>query len=100
MVPRDQLSYCRICAAACGIVVTLDGARVVRVRGDQDHPVSRGYVCSKGRGLAAWHHSPRRLDHPYLHGRAVTWDELFADLAPRLDEIIAAGGPDAVALYL
>jgi anaerobic selenocysteine-containing dehydrogenase len=99
-VEHDELSYCRICAAACGIVVTLDGDRVVRVRGDQDHPVSRGYVCSKGRGLAAWHHSPRRLDHPRLHGREVTWDELLADLAPRLDEIISAGGADAVALYL
>jgi anaerobic selenocysteine-containing dehydrogenase len=99
-VEHDELTYCRICAAACGIVVTLDGDRVVRVRGDQDHPVSRGYVCSKGRGLAAWHHSPGRLDHPRLHGRDVTWDELLADLAPRLDEIISGGGPDAVALYL
>ena len=47
-----ELSYCRICAAACGIVVTVDGDRVVRVRGDDEHPVSRGYTCSKGRGLA------------------------------------------------
>ena len=97
---RDELSYCRICAAACGIVVTVDGDRVVRVRGDEDHPVSRGYTCSKGRGLAAWHHSPRRLDRPRLHGRDVTWDELLADLAERLDLIIDASGPDAVALYL
>src|SRR6266576_2682713 len=99
-VPRDELSYCRICAAACGIVVTVDGDRVVRVRGDEDHPVSRGYVCSKGRGLAAWHHSPRRLDHPRLRGHEVTWDELLADLAERLDVVIDAHGSDAVALYL
>jgi anaerobic selenocysteine-containing dehydrogenase len=99
-VPRDELSYCRICAAACGIVVTVDGEHVVRVRGDDDHPVSRGYTCSKGRGLAAWHHSPRRLDRPRLHGRDVTWDELFGDLAARLEPIIETSGPDAVALYL
>lgn len=100
MVQRDELSYCRICAAACGIVVTVEGDRVVRVRGDEDHPVSRGYTCSKGRGLAAWHHSTQRLDRPRLHGRAVTWDELLTDLAERLDLIIDATGPDAVALYL
>jgi anaerobic selenocysteine-containing dehydrogenase len=99
-VQRDELSYCRICAAACGIVVTVDGDRVVRVRGDEDHPVSRGYVCSKGRGLAAWHHSPDRLDRPRLRGRDVSWNELLADLAGRLEVIIGAGGPDAVALYL
>ena len=97
---RDELSYCRICAAACGIVVTVDGNRVVRVRGDDDHPVSRGYTCSKGRGLAAWHHSPLRLDRPRLHGRDVSWDELIADLAEQLGRIIEATGPDAVALYL
>ncbi|HEV7523844.1 MAG TPA: hypothetical protein VGP92_02695, partial [Acidimicrobiia bacterium] len=70
-MPREELSYCRICAAACGIVVTVDGDRVVRVRGDDQHPASRGYVCSKGRGIPAWHHSARRLDHPRLHGRDV-----------------------------
>ena len=99
-MPRDELSYCRICAAACGIVVTVDGDRVVRVRGDDDHPISRGYTCSKGRGLPAWHHSPRRLDHPRLRGRDVPWSELLADLAQRLDLILGTHGPDAVALYL
>ncbi len=97
---REELSYCRICAAACGIVVTVDGDRVVRVRGDDEHPVSRGYVCSKGRGLAAWHHASGRLDRPRLGDRDVSWDELFTDLAPRLGTIIHAGGPDAIALYL
>ena len=58
-VTRDVLSYCRICAAACGITVTVDGERVVRVRGDAEHPVSRGYTCAKGRGLPEWHHAPR-----------------------------------------
>jgi anaerobic selenocysteine-containing dehydrogenase len=99
-VRRDELSYCRICAAACGIVVSVDNDRVLRVRGDEDHPVSRGYVCSKGRGLAAWHHSPRRLDRPRLRGREVAWDELLTDLAERLDLVIDANGPDAAALYL
>src|SRR5439155_3381242 len=96
----EERSYCRICAAACGIVVTVAGDRVVRVRGDDEHPVSRGYTCSKGRGLAAWHHAANRLDRPRVRGRACTWDELLTDLGTRLDAVIDAGGPDAVALYL
>src|SRR5580765_2632424 len=99
-MPRDELSYCRICPAACGIVVTVDGDRVLRVRGDDDHPASRGYTCSKGRALPASHHSPHRLDRPRLHGREATWDELLADLAVRLDLVIDTTGPAAVALYL
>ena len=39
--------------------MTVDGDRVLRVRGDAGHPVSRGYACAKGRGLPAWHHHER-----------------------------------------
>jgi anaerobic selenocysteine-containing dehydrogenase len=99
-MPQDVLSYCRICAAACGITVTVDAERVVRVRGDADHPVSRGYTCAKGRGLADWHHDPARLDRPRVRGRDVEWDEAFADLGAVLRDTIDTCGPDAVALYL
>ncbi len=97
---REQLSYCRICAAACGLTVTVDDEQVIRVRGDAEHPVSRGYTCSKGRGLAAWHHSPARLDRPAVHGREVAWDEALDDVAAVLRDTIDGSGPDAVALYL
>lgn len=97
---RDELSYCRICAAACGIVVSIDADRVTRVRGDDEHPMSRGYTCSKGRGLAAWHHASNRLDRPRVGGREATWSELLTDLAGRLESIVDGSGPDAIALYL
>ncbi len=97
---REVLSYCRICAAACGIAVTVDDDRVVRVRGDSGHPVSRGYTCSKGRGLATWHHRDDRLDRPRLHGRDVEWDDVLDDLAAVVRDTLDAPGADAVALYL
>jgi anaerobic selenocysteine-containing dehydrogenase len=99
-MPQEVLSYCRICAAACGITVTVDRERVVRVRGDAGHPVSRGYACAKGRGLADWHHDPARLDRPRVRGRDVEWDEAFADLGAVLRDTVDTSGPDAVALYL
>lgn len=96
----EVLTYCRICVAACGIRVELDGEQVVQVRGDADHPVSRGYTCSKGRGLAAWHHSSRRLDRPRVRGRDVGWDELLTDLAAGLVAIREDRGADAIGAYL
>jgi anaerobic selenocysteine-containing dehydrogenase len=62
--------------------------------------VSRGYTCSKWRGLPAWHHAPGRLDRPRVRGRDVTWEELLTDLGARLTSIIDDRGPDSVALYL
>jgi anaerobic selenocysteine-containing dehydrogenase len=96
----EHLSYCRICAAACGIVVEVDGDRVVRVRGDGDHPASQGYTCSKGRGLPDWHHRPDRLDVPRVRGASVAWDEALDDLAALIATSRASYGPDSVALYL
>lgn len=95
-----MVSYCRICAAGCGLTVTVDGDRVVRVRGDAEHPVSLGYTCSKGRGLAEWHHRAGRLDRPRLRGIEVGWPALLDDLASALDGIVGEDGPEAIALYL
>ena len=96
----DTLSFCRICAAACGIVVTTDSGIVVKVRGDAEHPVSRGYTCAKGRALPQLHHSADRLDAPRLRGNDVTWDVMLDDLATVIGATRAAGGPDSIALYL
>ena len=105
----DVTSSCRICAAACGIVVTVElapgagepaGEQVVAVRGDGAHPLSRGYTCSKGRGLAAWHHSPDRLDRPEMRGAACDWDEALDDLAAVIAEVQATHGRDAVGVYV
>ena len=96
----QRRSFCRICSAACGIVVDVDGERVLKVRGDPTHPVSHGYVCSKGRGLAEWHHASRRLDRPRVRGTAVSWDDALDDVARSLQDVIDAGDPSAVGLYV
>lgn len=35
------------CPDACGLVVTVDGGRVVSVAGDKSHPFTRGTLCPK-----------------------------------------------------
>jgi len=96
----------------CGIVATVETATgddgptelVTRVRGDDAHPLSRGYTCPKGRALGVLHHEPRRLDRPLVgrgSGRRTTgWDEVLDDLAAAIETSVEAGGPDAVAMYL
>ena len=96
----EKLSFCRICAAACGIVVTLEGEQVVKVRGDADHPISRGYTCEKGRALPQWHHSKKRLDRPRLRGVECGWEEVLDDLASTIASVSQSDGSDSIALYL
>src|SRR5688572_703291 len=97
-------SFCRFCHAVCGIEVDVEDGRVTDVRGDRDHVVSQGYLCVKGRELAAQHTSPARL-------RSATKrlaDGAFADLpsetaldevAERVAAIVARDGPNAIAVY-
>jgi anaerobic selenocysteine-containing dehydrogenase len=103
--PRDHRTFCRICLAQCGLVVTTEGDAVVRVTGDALHPISRGYSCTKGRSLGAFHTDPGRLDHPLVRGAdgvlaRAPWEEALDDLAGRLAGCLAAGGPDAVGAYV
>src|SRR2546423_13976966 len=81
-----------MCQAMCGIVVHLDGERVVRVSGDPDHPVSEGYTCPKGRALPEVHHDPARIADP-------SWEHTLDDLAGTLARIIDRHGPAAIGAY-
>ena len=45
---------CRACGhAGCGVFVTLENGKAVNIRGDMDHPISKGYLCRKARGFIA-----------------------------------------------
>src|SRR6476646_7019969 len=95
----EAASICRLCPAACGIRVRLAGDETIEVRGDPDHPLSRGYTCSKGRALPSFHHHPHRLERPLLHGQPVDWDDLLDDLAARVGGLVGEHGPDSVGFY-
>lgn len=103
MVVESQ-SFCRFCIALCGIRVTTDGAEVVAVKGDPDHPGSRGYTCAKGRSLGRWHHHPDRILAPRLRTASgwldTMWDDALDDTTRLVRDTIDRYGPDSVGVYL
>lgn len=97
-------SFCRICEAQCGTLVDVEDGRVLGIRGDPEHPSSRGLMCPKGSLIADVTHDPDRLLHPLRGDRRggfvqVTWDEALDDIAARVGAIVEQSGPDAVAYY-
>lgn len=104
MPVTEKKSYCRICGSGCGIVVQLDGEKVLKVRADEDHPVSRGYTCPKGRALPGDHHRADRIDVPMIRENGVlretSWDHVLDDLAAKLSAIIAETGPVGVGTFI
>jgi anaerobic selenocysteine-containing dehydrogenase len=100
---RTERSMCRVCACLCGVLIDIQGDQVLRVRGDRDHPLSRGYSCPKGRALPRMHHHPNRIERPMMRIdgelKAVSWDHALDDLSTRLRTVVDRYGPASVGAY-
>src|ERR1700751_887240 len=95
-VNRDEvvLTTCpRDCYDACGVAVVKRNGSIRHVRGDPNHPVSRGRLCGKcstayngvPRDPAARLLVPLRRTGPKGSGRfeEASWEEALAEVAER-----------------
>jgi assimilatory nitrate reductase catalytic subunit len=96
----DIRTTCPYCGVGCGVIVKLNALGGIEISGDPDHPANRGRLCSKGATLADTLSEHDRLLYPLIHGQRVSWDAALAHVAESFKRIIAAHGPDAVALYV
>ncbi|MCC7535785.1 MAG: molybdopterin oxidoreductase family protein [Deltaproteobacteria bacterium] len=94
---------CPLCEATCGVVIEHDGREVLGIRGDDDDPFSRGYICPKAAALVDIHQDPDRLRQPVRRvgdrWEPMGWDEALDHCAERLADVQRRHGRDAVALY-
>ncbi|MFA9429067.1 molybdopterin-dependent oxidoreductase [Egicoccus sp. AB-alg2] len=101
---RTAIRTCPLCEATCGLRLTLDDDRVVRVEGDPEDVLSHGYLCPKGARIGEVHADPDRLTRPRVRrdGQLVEtdWNDAFDEVARRLAPIVAEHGPDSVGVYL
>jgi ferredoxin-nitrate reductase len=103
--PRWERSYCPYCGVGCGLKVGVQDARLVKIKGDPEHPANFGEICAKAAHLVPTTAPAGRLLHPLIRTRRdgspvrVSWHRALAYAATRLREIIASYGPDAVAFY-
>ena len=107
-MPAVRHSVCALdCPDACGLLVTVEDGRATRLRGDPDHPITRGFLCGKVAQYLEREYSPERLLYPQRRigkkgeGRfeRISWDEALDTIAARLQSIAAGFGPEAVLPY-
>jgi len=96
---------CSGCTTQCGLVAHVRDGRVTEVRGDHDHPLSRGYICPKGKDAPSLAADPRRLLKPLRRSgprgagkwEEIGWNEALDEIAARISSITTQHGRRALA---
>ncbi|MBO6292459.1 MAG: molybdopterin-dependent oxidoreductase, partial [Selenomonas sp.] len=95
------------CPDCCGLLVTIENGRAVKVSGDPEHPFTRGTLCPKMAHYERTVHSPKRLTTPLKRLGAkgegkftpLSWEEAIKTIASRWQEIIRSDGAEAILPY-
>jgi anaerobic selenocysteine-containing dehydrogenase len=98
-------TVCNLCGlSGCGIEITIQDGKAVEVKGDKDHPESRGILCPKGHAVIDILYSPDRLKYPLKRTgergegkwEQISWDQALDLVTERLQQIKTQYGPEAV----
>jgi len=101
---RTVHRVCPFCEATCGLAVQVEADRIVSVRGDEQDPFSKGFLCPKAHGLLELHHDPDRLKRPVRRTpggdwQEISWEEAYDEAATRLLAVRERHGNDAIGMY-
>ena len=96
-------SVCRFCGTGCGVILGVRDRRLVALRGDPEHPTTKGLVCAKSLFLPKIVHAEDRLKHPMIrkNGELVraSWDEAMDLVTEKFASAVGEHGKDSVAYY-
>ena len=95
------------CPDTCAMLVTVRDGRAVKLVGDPEHPVTRGFLCAKVSKYLDRVYSSDRVLYPMRRVGAkgdgrfarVPWDEALDEIADLWRGIIAQVGPQAILPY-
>jgi anaerobic selenocysteine-containing dehydrogenase len=93
----------RDCPDACSMVATVRDGRVVRLQGDPDHPVTRGFLCYRTSHFLERQYDPERITEPLeRHGsvfQPVSWERALDRIAETMLRIRDESGGAAIFHY-
>lgn len=99
-------SVCRICHGGCGAILYVEDGKLIRVKGDPESPLNKGWMCIKGLNTPEITHHPDRLIKPLRRKgergsgkwEEIPWEEVLDDIASKVDRIRRESGPESVAI--
>lgn len=102
--PDWQPTACILCECNCGIVVRVDDRKLMKIRGDKEHPASRGYTCNKALRLDHYQNNPNRLTSPMRRTpdggyEEIDWDTAIDEIATGFRRLADTHGGDKIFYY-
>ena len=91
------------CFDLCRFIVTVENNQIISLKGDPDHPLTRGVTCSKAKHLIARQNHPDRLTKPLLRTdkgfQPLSYDRVFDILTEKLTKVKNKYGNTAILNY-
>ena len=97
---------CTFCAGNCGVLVHVKGGQIVRIEGNPEHPISRGFICERPGYAVKWLHHPEQLKYPLKRAgekgqnkwERITWEQALDEIAEKLGALKDKYGPETLAV--
>lgn len=95
------------CPDTCSMVFEVENGKLTSVKGNTEHPMTRGGLCVKLKDYEKRHYHPDRLLHPMRRTgpkgsgqfEQISWDEALDEITSRWKTIIDEYGPQAIIPY-
>ncbi len=103
--PSFERSVCRICDGGCGLRVRKIDSRLVRIDGDEHHPVNRGSICPTATAELQHLYGSARIETPLRQvgtrnkpeWKRVSWNEAIDEVSGKVRELRSAEKSHALA---
>ncbi|OPY74901.1 MAG: Acetylene hydratase [Syntrophorhabdus sp. PtaU1.Bin050] len=104
-MPEIRRSYCGLCHPRCGTLLEVENGMVIGVKGDPEHPVTRGRICSRGALMPDHVHHPDRINYPIKRQgergsgkwQRLDWEEALDEVADKLKALRGKYGAETLA---
>ncbi|EPG37965.1 molybdopterin-dependent oxidoreductase [Acinetobacter colistiniresistens] len=99
---RQDVTACILCSRNCGLSVEIEDNQFKKIKGDDQHPFSQGYICQKAARLQHYQQHADRLTSPLKRQadgsfKEIGWEHAIQEIAEQLVQIRNSYGGTAFA---
>ncbi|WP_022666612.1 molybdopterin-containing oxidoreductase family protein [Desulfospira joergensenii] len=95
------------CPDACGLLVKVEQGKITKVKGDPDHPFTRGFICKKAKFFPDHVHNKDRILTPLKRKgpkgsgqfEPISWDEALDRVTDQIQKVCSDFGAQAILPY-